>query len=83
MLPRNYPSYEKCCIKNIVVLVVSGKLFHEGYHEYVFPDGQQSEQIETNLKRLGGVRLEGSQKSNGNQNMLMTLCRKQREMQQT
>jgi hypothetical protein len=47
------------------------------------PDGQQSEQIETNLKRLRGVRLEGSQKSKGNQNMLVTLCRKQREMQQT
>jgi hypothetical protein len=46
------------------------------------PDGQQSEQIETNLKRLGGVRLEGSQESKGNQNRLVTLCRKQREMQQ-
>jgi hypothetical protein len=47
------------------------------------PDGQQSEQIETNLKRLRGVRLEGSQESKGNQNRLVTLCRKQREMQQT
>jgi hypothetical protein len=46
------------------------------------PDGQQSEQIETNLERLRGVRLEGSQKSKGNQNKLVTLCRKQREMQQ-
>jgi hypothetical protein len=45
--------------------------------------GKQSEQIETNLKRLRGVRLEGSQKSKGNQNRLVTLCRKQREMQQT
>jgi hypothetical protein len=47
------------------------------------PDGKQSEQIETNLKRLRGVRLEGSQESKGNQNRLVTLCRKQREMQQT
>jgi hypothetical protein len=46
-----------------------------------FPDGKQSEKIETNLKRLRGVILEGSQKSNGNQNMLVTLCIKQREMQ--
>jgi hypothetical protein len=46
------------------------------------PDGKQSEQIETNLKRLRGVRLEGSQESKGNQNRLVTLCRKQREMQQ-
>jgi hypothetical protein len=45
------------------------------------PDGKQSKQIETNLKRLGGVRLEGSHKSKGNQNILVTLCRKQREMQ--
>jgi hypothetical protein len=47
------------------------------------PDGKQSKQIETNLKRLRGVRLEGSHKSKGNQNRLVTLCRKQREMQQT
>jgi hypothetical protein len=46
------------------------------------PDGKQSKQIETNLKRLRGVRLEGSQESKGNQNRLVTLCRKQREMQQ-
>jgi hypothetical protein len=43
-------------------------------------DGKQSEQIEKNLKRLRGVRLEGSQKSKGNQNRIVTLCRKQREM---
>jgi hypothetical protein len=47
------------------------------------PDGKQSEQIETNLKRLRGVRLEGRQESKGNYNRLLTLCRKQREMQQT
>jgi hypothetical protein len=44
------------------------------------PDGNQSEHIETNLKRLIGVRLEGSQESKGNHNMLVTLCRKKREM---
>jgi hypothetical protein len=47
------------------------------------PNGQQSEQIETNLKRLRGVGLEGSWRSKGNWNRLVTLCRKQREMQQT
>jgi hypothetical protein len=47
------------------------------------PDGKQSEQIETNLKRLRGFRLEGIQKSKGNQNRLITLSRKQREMQKT
>jgi hypothetical protein len=45
-----------------------------------FPDGQQSKQIETNLKRLIGFRLKGSQESKGNQNRLVKLCRKQREM---
>jgi hypothetical protein len=43
------------------------------------PDGKQSEQIETNLKRLRGVRLEGSRESKGNQNRLVTLAeRKER-----
>jgi hypothetical protein len=44
------------------------------------PDGKQSEHIETNLNKLRGVRLEGIQKSKGNHNRLVTLCRKQREM---
>ena len=44
------------------------------------PDGKQSEHIETNLKRLIGVKLEGSHKSKGNKNMLVSLCRKKREM---
>ena len=47
------------------------------------PDGKQSEHIETNLKRLRGVRHEGSQESKRKQNQLVTLCRKKREMQQT
>jgi hypothetical protein len=46
------------------------------------PYGKQSEQMETKLKRLGGVRLEGSQESKGNQNMLVTLCRNKKEMKQ-
>jgi hypothetical protein len=47
------------------------------------PDGQQSKQIETNLKRLRGVRLGGSQESKGNQSKLVTLCGKRRDMHQT
>jgi hypothetical protein len=44
------------------------------------PDGKQLEQIETNLKRLRGVKLEGIHESKGNKNMLVTLCKKQREI---
>jgi hypothetical protein len=44
------------------------------------PDGKKSKQIETNLKRLIGVKLEGIHKSKGNQNKLVTLSRKKREM---
>jgi hypothetical protein len=44
------------------------------------PNGQQSEHIEANLKRLRGARLEGSQESKGNHNRFVTLCRKQRDV---
>jgi hypothetical protein len=44
------------------------------------PDGKQSEHIETKLKGLRGVRLEGSHKSKGKHKKIVTLCRKQREM---
>jgi hypothetical protein len=47
------------------------------------PYGKQSEQTKTKLKRLRGVRLEEFKESKENQNKLVTLCRKNKEMHQT
>jgi hypothetical protein len=105
MLPRNYPSYERCCIGNTVVLVVSGRLFHEGYHEDVFLGRYPCEicleevykdgKILATTAKWATIRIDRNklketqkshtqnQKSKGNQNKIVTLCRKKREMQQT